>query len=244
MSTSTTESAELLQARCDIADLQTRVTYLETTLKRVLEQHERLLQLIPQTLQRALPSQDQQVLQHLPQTLQVNVSPQLPHTPRHSSQPHYLEMPPQQQTQNNQSTSIQDQQTAVTPIPLRASKVLENTLPSSEIRKDKLSLPSAVLTKYNKLKCRAPTLAMHLAREAFFGEDVMERCTPNGNRDLPGLPRDELYQLKIEMFRLFPKYWAAPQGFEALWATCMTSIEQCCKRIRLARQKSKTIILS
>jgi len=36
-----------------------------------------------------------------------------------------------------------------------------------------------------------------------FGEKLMKKCTSLGCRDLPGLPRRELYQLKTTIFRMF-----------------------------------------
>ena len=37
---------------------------------------------------------------------------------------------------------------------------------------------------------------MKLAKEAIFGEEIMRKCTPGGTRELPGLPRKELYEIK------------------------------------------------
>ena len=40
------------------------------------------------------------------------------------------------------------------------------------------------------------TLALILAQECFFGEDVMIQCTPQNGSDKPGLPYKELVQLE------------------------------------------------
>ena len=40
------------------------------------------------------------------------------------------------------------------------------------------------------------TMVVVLAREAFFGEEVMLQCTTKGYGELPGLPLAELMQLK------------------------------------------------
>ena len=40
----------------------------------------------------------------------------------------------------------------------------------------------------------AGTLCQKLAKEAFFGKDIMKKCTPNGTREFPPLPRAELYE--------------------------------------------------
>ena len=110
----------------------------------------------------------------------------------------------------------------------------ENALSSSEIDATKLSSINMVVAKYSKLKgeAKAPTLAMKLAKEAIFGDEVMKKCTPVGGRDLPGLPVAELQMLKQAMFNKFPQYWQNPYEFEGLWSDCMGSIGQACKRLR------------
>ena len=76
------------------------------------------------------------------------------------------------------------------------------------------------------------TLALILARECFFGEDVMIQCTPQGGSDKPGLPYAELMQIKEEIRKTFPQYWNAPQEIEYLWSKCMGSFGHACKRLR------------
>ena len=68
-------------------------------------------------------------------------------------------------------------------------------------------MPPKLAAKYRKLKeeAKAPTLAMKLAKEAIFGDDVMKKCIPVGGRDLPGLPIPELQILKQTMFNKFPQ---------------------------------------
>ena len=56
-----------------------------------------------------------------------------------------------------------------------------------------------------KGEVKAPTLAMKLAKEAIFGDDVMKKRIPVGGRDLPGLPIPELQILKQAMFNKFPQ---------------------------------------
>ena len=58
------------------------------------------------------------------------------------------------------------------------------------------------------------TLAVALAREAFFGEEVMAQCTAKGYGGKPGLPEQELMALKDDIRRLFPDYWNSPLVFE------------------------------
>ncbi len=72
-------------------------------------------------------------------------------------------------------------------------------LQSSVIDKHVLIPVDAVLAKYPALVRKggkAGELACKLAREAFFGEAVMVRCTAAGYGDRPGLPQAELLELK------------------------------------------------
>ena len=110
-------------------------------------------------------------------------------------------------------------------------------LPSSEIPKQSLRSVQAVLDENIALQndSSAGTLCQRLAKEAVFGEKVMEKCTPYGTRDCPGLPQAELFELKMVMFRLFPKFHGCPGLFESTWKTCITSVEQACKRLRMQK---------
>ena len=109
----------------------------------------------------------------------------------------------------------------------------EKALPSSEINTTSLSSIDVVMERYSKLKgeAKAPTLAMKLAKEAVFSDEVMKKCTPVGGRGLPGLPVVELQMLKQAMFNKFPQYWQNPPEFEGLWSECMESIGQACKHL-------------
>ena len=91
-------------------------------------------------------------------------------------------------------------------------------LSSSSIRKNCLKNPEDVIRKYVKL-----------AREAYFGEDVLLRCTVNGFREHPALPIAELNELKQMMLMQFPKYWNSVQEFESLWLICSDAIGQAAK---------------
>ena len=76
------------------------------------------------------------------------------------------------------------------------------------IDKSKLRPAEEVLAKYNKL-CKvsqAGMLSCKLAREAFFGEDVLRQCTPLVKRDLPPLLIEELAALKETLVEVFPLY--------------------------------------
>jgi len=123
------------------------------------------------------------------------------------------------------------------PEPLGLKPVSANhaVLPSSAIQSHKLLPVSKVLEKYPKLldESNAGNLAQKLAKEAFFGVDVMIRCTPTGiHGGLPALPQTELFELKKAIFRLFPRYHRNPSQFEGIWKRCFTSIAEACKRLR------------
>ena len=81
------------------------------------------------------------------------------------------------------------------------------------------------------------TLAVALAREAFFGEEVMAQCTAKGYGGKPGLPQQELMALKEEIRRLFPNYWNSPLVFKEKWNKCSEQISQACNRARAKRRK-------
>ena len=113
-------------------------------------------------------------------------------------------------------------------------KVAAVKLPSSVINKGQLLQATTVIRKYPGLvyECKIGTLATKLAKEAFFGDDVLIQCMVSGERDYPGLPEEELMQLKHAVFMQFPQFWNSPQEFEPLWTKCKASIGQACKRLR------------
>ena len=78
------------------------------------------------------------------------------------------------------------------------------------------------------------TLAVALAREAFFGEEVMAQCTTKGHGGKPGLPHKELMLLKEEIRKLYPNYWNCLVVFEE---KCYEQISQACNRVRAENRK-------
>ena len=54
--------------------------------------------------------------------------------------------------------------------------------------------PDTVLSKYPSMTTisKLGRLAVKLARESFFGPEIMEKCTVFGCTDKPPLPRDKL----------------------------------------------------
>jgi hypothetical protein len=73
---------------------------------------------------------------------------------------------------------------------------------------------------------KVTTLAVALASDAFFGEEVMAQCTAKGYGNKPGLPQQELMALKEEIRRLFPSCWNCPLVFEEKWNKCSEQISQ------------------
>ena len=112
-------------------------------------------------------------------------------------------------------------------------------LPSSAINKKRLIPPKTVIQSNPNLMCpsKAPTLALKLARESFFDEEMMARCTVAGSQELPALPTTELQHLKHMLHTLFPQYCRSPHEFEPVWNLCINSIGQSYNRLR---QSGKT----
>lgn len=122
------------------------------------------------------------------------------------------------------------------PIHGRKKKMSTSCLPSIEINKENLSPCDIILKKYSSLHNERGigTLAVKLASESFFGDDVLRKCTVMGYRDCPALPSKELNELKQVLFSLFPKYWNNLSEFESkIWNVCTNSIGQLCKRLRV-----------
>ena len=142
---------------------------------------------------------------------------------------------PKQANSQEEALHQLPEKTNSNPFPVTSGK---NCLSSTEIKKHKLVSAERVVSKYSKMKTESKvgTLAVKLARQSFFGDDVMRRCTVQGVREYSGLPFVELGQLKQTIFKLFPQYWRNPSEFEGVWSTCVESVGQACKRLR-----SKTV---
>lgn len=121
------------------------------------------------------------------------------------------------------------------PCPIKESTA---ALPSSSIKpwNDQKTIHQVIEANHKLSKIsKVSTLAVKIARDAVFGESVMRKCTAMGSRELPGLPRKELFEVKKALFDLFPSYWKSSEEFESVWATCIESIGQACKRLRLRK---------
>ena len=80
------------------------------------------------------------------------------------------------------------------------------------------------------------TIAVKLAREVYFGDATLKKCTPRGHGNFPALPHQKLNALKSALFDWYPKYWGKPKEFEERWAMAQEAIGQTSKRLR---QKSR-----
>ena len=85
------------------------------------------------------------------------------------------------------------------------------------------------------------TLAVALAREAFFGYERMAQCPAKGYGSKPGLPHKEMMLLKEEIRWLYPNYWNSPHVFEEKWNICSEQTSKACNRIRAKRRKHSTL---
>ena len=110
----------------------------------------------------------------------------------------------------------------------------DKCLPSMAAVKQKLLSPAEVIAKYPKslVANKVPMLAMKLAQEVYFDEEVMAQCTVMWCRDHPGLSSDELCSLKENVFGQLPALWKDPVEFKSVWVACMDAIGQACKRFQ------------
>eukprot|EP00731_Ephydatia_muelleri_P022414 Em0014g1005a len=99
------------------------------------------------------------------------------------------------------------------PLPVATDKSTRKSLSSSAITRDKLQSVAAVLEQHHRLKGEknAGSLAIKLAKDALFGDEVLKLCTPMGNRSLPALSTKELQQLKAIIYQQFPLYANSPR---------------------------------
>ena len=207
-----------------------RITKLERDLQTVISQQQFVLQKLTEVDSWIRSSQQQ-----------------LASTPRHSHYASFTSNPPQYlqlsaPTQQHQqfpspATAVSQPNPPPPAIPrshtLQPKKLVTNdkALPSGAIE-ERLSAADDVIARYPNLKGgKVPTLAVKLAKEAFFGEKIMKQCTPLGGRELPGLPTTELQQLKEALYSTTPQYWSNIADFESVWSDCIASIGQVCKRL-------------
>ena len=121
-----------------------------------------------------------------------------------------------------------------TPIPIAPLSTKYTEMSAAEIPKEKLKTIAETLQKYASLRTESKigVLAIKLAREAIFGDDLLRKCTPRGWNDMPALPQAELNLLKCTLYEQFPRFWTCPEAYEKTWAIAQEAIAQACKRLR------------
>ena len=101
----------------------------------------------------------------------------------------------------------------------------------------------AIVMKYPRLVtvCKVGALASKLARESFFGKDMMAKCTVFGQRDKPPLPKDKVCKLKQFLIEVL-KYDKRTIEFEVHWKLCIESINHACNALRAKKPPSATTL--
>ena len=91
-----------------------------------------------------------------------------------------------------------------------------------------------VLAKYPHLRgeSRMGELAAKLARESFFGKDLMQKSMVMGFKDFPPLPTDSVNTLKQTILSVCPHYQCNRQGFEGIWKKCVDAINHACSKLQ------------
>ena len=107
--------------------------------------------------------------------------------------------------------------------------------PLPPINYKELSMPDDVVNRYSYLCCKSKikSLAIKLAREAYFGPSIMEKCTIKGIGSHHALPKKELNNMKLYLKNLcVPKIVSTIIEFEVVWKNCLESVGQSCKALR------------
>ena len=137
-------------------------------------------------------------------------------------------------TINDASPASAPSSLLTTPPTKEANGSRPGRLSSNAICKENLLPLDYVLQKHTKLigkESLAGALACKLARDVYFGKEIMVQCTASGYGDKPGLPLKELRALKETMKHQFPQYITSHE-FEAPWSKCLLALSQSCKRLR------------
>ena len=90
-----------------------------------------------------------------------------------------------------------------------------------------------MLPKYLNL-ASASWLAVRLSCEAYFGKELLKKCTVIGCNNKPHLPREKVAELKSKILSLFPQFLSSPVEFEptCIWTKCVAAINHCCAGLR------------
>ena len=104
--------------------------------------------------------------------------------------------------------------------------------PMPLINKSRLLTPDEVVGRHPKLVkvSNIPRLSVKLAKDSFFGTEVMAVCTVRGLGNFHGLPETELKQYLMSL--CVPRLLTSRIEFEQTWKNCIESIGQACKAAR------------
>ena len=113
--------------------------------------------------------------------------------------------------------------------------VVGNKVSPPPIDRTKLTTPEDVVEKNSNLlnKCKISTIAVRLAKEAYFGKEYMSYCTFRGIGRFPGLPEGDIKRMKAFLKSIcIPRIVGSTVDFEAIYKSCAESIGQSCKTLR------------
>lgn len=140
------------------------------------------------------------------------------------------------------SSGQQETNSAPNNTPASSSKSLALFAPKKcvlpEIDKTKLISADEARMKYNRYVCKEnlSRFAVKLAKEVYFGPDVMAACTMQGTRVYHPIPPKELDELKEFLYRqAVPAIFKSRTEFEGDrggWKDCWYAIGQSCKNCR------------
>lgn len=87
-------------------------------------------------------------------------------------------------------------------------------------------------------------LAVRLAVESYFGENLMRQCTVFGGKDKPSLPKEKVSELKNKLMLLHSQFVSSPTEFEHYWSKFVAAINYKCAELREKTVLSDIINLS
>ena len=207
------------------------------------------------------PPTDQPMYNASPATLiptQYNSPPDQPmyNAPPATPNPTQYNSPPTDQPMymyNAPPATRKPSQYNTTPATRNPPPTVYNAPPAKNLAQYKNNSPEAdndlvsnedVLLRYPKLNtlCKVGSLAAKLAREAYFGKDLMTKCSVFGARGRPSLPAPQLKHMKSFLINRF-KFNKAPQEFEPHWKFCIDAINHSCNFLR-CKAKEKIVDLT
>ena len=93
--------------------------------------------------------------------------------------------------------------------------------------------PEAIIARYPRLLTlsKIGTLSVKLAKESYFGIELMSTCTVYGCRGKPALPKEILMKMKSFLLQYF-NCTKCPEDFEVHWRYCVDAINHACNSMR------------